>query len=279
MISVDLQRPGEGQIEGFFGSSVRVDNLRSTAVAVEHLVRHPHLEKPAIVAASGACVELAHDVRVRRLFLCSRFRDPPTLPGCLCSSTRRSPPAFALQTGVERHLKSSIPFGSLIKHSRRDPATGQRGVSLVGDVDGRDVVIVDDVLDTGEMLPESVAILKEAGARRVFFFATHGLLSPGAIDKLIGCRQLEEVIITNTIPLPTSNIVDFHKLSQLTVAPVLASAIKRSQQHLSLQALRVYDHRTATPRYRGQGELYTDSDADEGSDLTTDEAAPAADSK
>ena len=108
-------------------------------------------------------------------------------------------------------------------------------MDLVGTVDGADVVIVDDMIDTAGTLCTAAAELKKNGALRVFCFATHGLLSGPAPDR-IARSQLEEVVVTNTIPLKPSARTN-EKIVQLSVAPLLAEAIKRVHYRQSISDL------------------------------------------
>jgi ribose-phosphate pyrophosphokinase len=108
-------------------------------------------------------------------------------------------------------------------------------MDLVGTVDGADVVIVDDMIDTAGTLCSAAANLKSNGARRVFCFASHGLLSGPAPDR-IARSQLEEVVVTNTIPLKASARA-CEKITALTVAPLLAQAISRVHHRQSVSDL------------------------------------------
>lgn len=72
IVSVDLQPPGQGQIEGFFSSRVPVDNLRSTVIAVNHFAMKA-LSDPVVVAANETCIEMAQDFRVRFAFIVLQF--------------------------------------------------------------------------------------------------------------------------------------------------------------------------------------------------------------
>ena len=124
---------------------------------------------------------------------------------------------------------------------------------------GCDVVIVDDMIDTGRTLMRRIETLKAKGAKRVVAFATHGLFNGGALAR-INRSQLSECIVTNTIPLRNEvERAHSHKIVQLSVAPLLSEAILRMQLGLSLQRLRVLEDvkkggqlPEKTPRYRGQ---------------------------
>jgi ribose-phosphate pyrophosphokinase len=105
---------------------------------------------------------------------------------------------------------------------------------LIGDVKGRDVVIIDDMIDTAGTLIQAVDALKREGARRILACAVHGVLSGPAITR-IRESVLEEVIITNTIPLPhEKQLPNIHVLS---VAPLLAEAIRRIHDEESVSTL------------------------------------------
>jgi ribose-phosphate pyrophosphokinase len=97
------------------------------------------------------------------------------------------------------------------------------------------VVIVDDMIDTAGTLCTAAANLKANGARRVYAFASHGLFSGPASDR-IGRSVLEEVVVTNTIPLRASAKAN-EKIVQLSVAPLLAEAIKRVHYKQSISEL------------------------------------------
>ena len=97
------------------------------------------------------------------------------------------------------------------------------------------MVIVDDMIDTAGTLCTAATNLKANGARRVFCFATHGLFSGPAPDR-IARSALEEVVVTNTIPLKAA-ARSAEKIVQLSVAPLLAEAIKRVHQRQSVSEL------------------------------------------
>ena len=108
-------------------------------------------------------------------------------------------------------------------------------MDLVGSVEGADAVIVDDMIDTAGTLCTAAANLKANGARKVFAFASHGLFSGPASDR-IARSVLEEVVVTNTIPLKAGAKAN-EKIVQLSVAPLLAEAIKRVHLKQSVSEL------------------------------------------
>ncbi|WP_211328543.1 ribose-phosphate diphosphokinase [Thermomonospora umbrina] len=111
-----------------------------------------------------------------------------------------------------------------IIHKRRDPevANEVKVFEVVGEVEGRTCVIVDDMIDTGGTIVKAADALFEQGAARVVATATHGVLSGPAVDRLKNSR-ISEVILTNTLPLPEDK--RFDKLTVLSIAPLVAQAI------------------------------------------------------
>jgi ribose-phosphate pyrophosphokinase len=95
-----------------------------------------------------------------------------------------------------------------------------RGV--IGEVDGRRCVLIDDMIDTAGTICAAAEILKSKGATEVWGMATHGLLSDPAIDRLKN-SEFERVVITDTVPLPAEKRID--KIEVLSVAKIIADAI------------------------------------------------------
>jgi len=111
-----------------------------------------------------------------------------------------------------------------IIHKRRDPDIPNEAkvLEVVGDVDGRVCVIVDDMIDTAGTITKAADALFENGAIEVVATSTHGVLSGPAVDRLKNSR-ITEVVITNTLPIPEDR--RFDKLTVLSIAPLLARAI------------------------------------------------------
>lgn len=111
-----------------------------------------------------------------------------------------------------------------IIHKRRDPLVPNqvKMLEVVGDVDGRVCVIVDDMIDTGGTVVQAADVLFDNGAAEVIVAATHGILSPPAAERLQN-SAISEVVVTNTLPIPQDRC--FEKLTVLSIAPLLAKAI------------------------------------------------------
>jgi ribose-phosphate pyrophosphokinase len=111
-----------------------------------------------------------------------------------------------------------------IIHKRRDPdlPNEARVLEVVGQVEGRTCIVVDDMIDTGQTIVKAAETLFQQGAAQVIVTATHAVLSGHAVDLLKNSR-VSEVIVTNTLPI--SNEKRFDKLTVLSIAPLIARAI------------------------------------------------------
>ena len=112
-----------------------------------------------------------------------------------------------------------------IIHKRRDPAVPNQVKvhELVGEVEGRTCVLVDDMIDTGGTIVQAANALFENGAKDVIVASTHGLLSGPAVEQLRDSR-ISEVIVTDTLPIPEEK--RFDKLTVLSIAPLIARAVR-----------------------------------------------------
>ena len=110
-------------------------------------------------------------------------------------------------------------------HKTRDPLKPNEVVAnrVVGEVDGRVCLIVDDMIDTGGTICMAAEILQEEGAADVVVAATHALLSDPATERLRNSK-ISEVVVTNTLPLPEGKHLD--KITVLSIAPLIARAIR-----------------------------------------------------
>ncbi len=141
--------------------------------------------------------------------------------------------------GVERarafakHLDASL--GIIDKRRESETKNVAKVMHIIGDVVGRDVLIVDDMVDTAGTLIEATHALLETGARRVFAGATHAVLSGPAMQRLADSK-LEELVVTNTIPLRGKEEL-WDRIRVLPVAPLLGEAIRRIHWDESVSSL------------------------------------------
>jgi ribose-phosphate pyrophosphokinase len=125
--------------------------------------------------------------------------------------------------------------GSIAIIDKRRPAPNMSHVlNVVGDVDGKNCILTDDLVDTGGTLANAVVALKEHGARTVHAAATHALLS-GLASERLSSVPLDEMVVTNTIHIPESR--RFERLTVLSVAGLLANAISFIHSNESVSQL------------------------------------------
>ena len=111
-----------------------------------------------------------------------------------------------------------------IIHKRRDPDVPNQVTAheLVGDVNGRTCLLVDDMIDTAGTIVAAASALKKNGAARVIVAATHAIFSGAAVERLSG-DSVDAVVVTNTLPIGPDKT--FEKLEVLSIAPLIAKAI------------------------------------------------------
>jgi ribose-phosphate pyrophosphokinase len=139
--------------------------------------------------------------------------------------------------GVERAraFAKRLNVALAIIDKRREVPNVAQAMNIIGDIGGKDAILIDDMVDTAGTLSSAALALKEEGAQNVYAYCTHPILSGRAIERLME-SPLQEVIITDTIPL-TGESVSCKKLKVLTVAPLLAEAIKRIHLDESVSSL------------------------------------------
>jgi len=196
VIAVDLHC---GQIQGFFGPRVPVDNLDGGIVGIDHF-GGKDLHNPVVVSPDAGGVYRA-----------KKFKE-----------------GLAYKYDMD-----DIGLAMIIKQRAR--AGTVDSMDLVGDVNDCDCIIVDDMIDTAGTICKAAAVLKEKGARRVFAFASHGLLS-GPGNERIAASKMEECVILNTIPSSPQREAN-DKLVVLSVAPLLAQTIFNVHAKKSISAL------------------------------------------
>ncbi|MFH0754067.1 MAG: ribose-phosphate pyrophosphokinase [Candidatus Omnitrophota bacterium] len=136
---------------------------------------------------------------------------------------------------MARAYSKRLNAGLAIIDKRRNSPEETEVMNILGKVKGKTAILVDDMVATGGSLIEAIAALKEVGVDHVYAAVSHGVLSGPAIERFKNCKDLEELVITDSIPLTKSKHVA--KIKQLTVAPLLAEAIKRIHNEQSISCL------------------------------------------
>lgn len=139
--------------------------------------------------------------------------------------------------GVERTRAFAKRLGSslAIIDKRRERANVSEVMHLIGDVRGRDCIIVDDMIDTAGTLCNAAQAVMREGARRVVAVASHGVLSGPAAER-IAASPLEEVVVSNSIP-PSAAVKACSKIRYVSVGKLLAEAIRRIHNNDSVSSL------------------------------------------
>src|SRR5512135_102544 len=139
--------------------------------------------------------------------------------------------------GVERARAFGKRLGASIAiiDKRRSAPNVAEVMNIIGDVDGRDALLLDDMIDTAGTITQAVTAIKAHGARKVYAACTHAVLSGPAIDRL-NASELSEVVVTNTIALD-DKVKLCPKLRVLTVGPLLGQAIRCIHEETSVSSL------------------------------------------
>ncbi|MGD0554098.1 MAG: ribose-phosphate pyrophosphokinase [Streptosporangiaceae bacterium] len=135
----------------------------------------------------------------------------------------KSAAAFARRLGVP------VAAGAKERHSDREVSI----TSLIGDVSGRNVIVLDDEISRGSTIFELLKVLRAEGSRSIAVACTHGIFADGALDKLAAEPDVTEIVCTNSVPVPP----DGDKVRVLSVAPALAEAIRRIHNGESVSTL------------------------------------------
>lgn len=139
--------------------------------------------------------------------------------------------------GVERAraIAKRLEAGLAIVDKRRTAPNVAEVMHIIGDVEGRNVLILDDIVDTAGTLSKTVEALKKSGAQRILAAGIHGVLSGPALERILA-SPLELVLITNTTPVE-EKLRRCSKLRALSVAPLLGEAIRRIHENSSVSSL------------------------------------------
>jgi ribose-phosphate pyrophosphokinase len=134
-----------------------------------------------------------------------------------------------------RAIAKRIAADLAIIDKRREAAGVSEVMNIIGDVQGRDCILVDDIVDSAGTLCNAAAALIEAGARSASAYVTHGVLSGGAVAR-VAASPLSELVITDSIQA-TDAMRENPKIRHLTIAPLLAEAMLRIAEDRSVSSL------------------------------------------
>jgi ribose-phosphate pyrophosphokinase len=129
-----------------------------------------------------------------------------------------------------RLLNAPVAAGNKRRLSDEDVA-----IDLVGDVDGKDAIIMDDEIATGGTIIETLDVLRQRGVRRISIACTHGLFTGPAIERLRAQTDVDEIVTTNTVPIAPEKRLP--NMTVLSIAPLLAEAIRRTHNGESISTM------------------------------------------
>ncbi|MTI71273.1 MAG: ribose-phosphate diphosphokinase [Firmicutes bacterium] len=133
-----------------------------------------------------------------------------------------------------RNFANLLDLPIAIIEKRRPKANVSEVMNVIGDIKDKNVIIVDDIIDTAGSMTKAAEVLKDFGALNVYASCTHAVLSGPAIERIEN-SVIEKLIVTDTIPLDEEKKID--KIEQVSVAPLFAEAIKRIYENESVSKL------------------------------------------
>ena len=136
-----------------------------------------------------------------------------------------------------RALAKKLDADLAIIDKRRERANISEVMNVIGDVKDKHCIIVDDMVDTAGTLCNGADALKDQGAKSVHAYATHGILSGPANERIANSTSLASVTITDSIKYPYGNAKPIKKVREITIAPLFARAIKRINEETSISEL------------------------------------------
>ncbi len=144
-----------------------------------------------------------------------------------------SPDVGGIKTARAYAKRFGVPLAIIDK--RRESPEKAEAMHILGTVENRNAIIVDDLVATGNSLFEGVEALRKAGAKNIYAAVAHGVLSGQAIERLDNCKYLKELVITDSIPLTKDK--EHPRVKVLTIANLLGEAIKRIHNEESVSCL------------------------------------------
>mgnify|MGYP006077657597 FL=1 len=134
-----------------------------------------------------------------------------------------------------RSLAKRLGADLAIIDKRRERAGASEVMNIIGNVEGRACILVDDIVDSAGTLCNAAVALKEEGGKSVTSYVTHGVLSGGAVAR-VSASPMERLVITDSI-MATEAVLVSHNIEQLTIAPLMAEAISRISDESSVSTL------------------------------------------
>jgi len=241
MLMVDaLKRASAGRITAvvpYFGYARQDRRPRSARVAISakvvaNMLQDVGVERILIMDLHSDQIQGFFDIPVDNIYA------SPLLLGDLVSKKHDHLLVVSPDVGGvvrARALAKRLDCDLAIIDKRRPKANVSEVMNVIGEVEGRNCVIMDDMVDTAGTLTKAAEVLKDRGAKKVIAYCTHPVLSGSAIER-ISSSPLDELVVVNTIPLsPAARACS--KIRQLSCAALLAETFKRISKGDSLMSL------------------------------------------
>ncbi|HIY44464.1 ribose-phosphate pyrophosphokinase [uncultured Helicobacter sp.] len=200
-----------------------------TAKLVANLMETAGIDRIVTMDLHAGQIQGFFDVPVDNLYGSIIFRDyikQKNLPNPIIASPDIGGVSRA------RYFADQLGFDLVIVDKKREKANVSEVMNIIGDVEGKDVILVDDMIDTAGTMCKAAEVLKKHGAKSVMALGTHPVLSGPAIERIEN-SVLDEIVMTNTIPLTQK----CSKIKILSVAPLFAEVIRRINNDESVNSL------------------------------------------
>ena len=142
---------------------------------------------------------------------------------------------------VAKRLSDKLRVPMAIMHKRRPDKNVAEILHVIGEVEGKNTILIDDMVDTAGTMVEAADALKKHGALDIYACATHPILSGSAVER-IGLSEIKELVVTNTLPVPPEKKID--KITVLSIAPLLANTITAVFKEESVSEIAGADNQT-----------------------------------
>ena len=136
--------------------------------------------------------------------------------------------------GRARLIAKALKLDIAIIDKRRDRANECEVMNIIGDVKGKDAIIIDDIIDTGGTLIKSINALKQSGMRKIFVFITHAVCS-GDVYERINASEIEKLYITDSLKVINERLGN--KIEVISIAPAIADSIRHIHTEMSISVL------------------------------------------
>ena len=132
-----------------------------------------------------------------------------------------------------RSYAEKLNYDLVIVDKRREKANESEVMNIIGDVSGKDIILVDDMVDTAGKIVKAAEVLKNKGANSVMACCTHGVLSGPAYERLENGEALDELVVSDTIPLKQEH----DKITVLTASNIIGETIRRIHNNESVNSI------------------------------------------